>query len=52
MLTARTFHELAVQQNLRFGKRLGEEIYVASEASATPLENYAPQSNFSAPRRV
>jgi hypothetical protein len=33
----------------RFGKRLGREIYVASEASATPLQNYAPQSNFSAP---
>jgi hypothetical protein len=52
MLTARTFREPAAQQNLRFGKRLEEEIYVASEASATPLESYAPQSNFSAPRRV
>ena len=50
MLTARTFHEPAAQQNLRFGKRLGEEIYVASEASATPLCSYAPQSNFSALR--
>src|SRR6266702_1316161 len=37
------------QQNLRFGKPLEEEIYVASEASATPLRSYAPQSNFSAP---
>jgi hypothetical protein len=36
-------HEIA-----RFGKRLGDEIYVASEPSATPLQNYAPQSNFSA----
>jgi hypothetical protein len=34
------------QQNLRFGKPLEEEIYVASEASATPLRSYAPQSNF------
>jgi hypothetical protein len=25
---------------------------VASEASATPLRNYAPQSNFSASRRL
>jgi hypothetical protein len=25
-------------------KRLGGEIYVASEASATPLRSYAPQS--------
>jgi hypothetical protein len=33
----------------RLGKRLGREIYVASEPSATPLQNYAPQSNFSAP---
>src|SRR5216684_3017221 len=38
------------QQNLRFGKPLEEEIYVASEASATPLRSYAPQSNFSALR--
>src|SRR6266571_4632689 len=38
------------QQNLRFGKPLEEEIYVASEASATPLRSYAPQTNFSAPR--
>src|SRR6266699_2683985 len=37
------------QQNLRFGKPLEEEIYVASEASATPLRSYAPQTNFSAP---
>src|SRR6267154_868988 len=40
------------QQNLRFGKPLEEEIYVASEASATPLCSYAPQSNFSALRDV
>jgi len=40
------------QQNLRFGKPLDEEIYVASEASATPLCSYAPQSNFSALRGV
>ncbi len=33
-------------------KRLGREIYVASEASATPLESYAPQSNFSHMYRV
>jgi hypothetical protein len=46
MLTARTFHEPATQQNLRFGKRLDGEIYVASEPSATPLQSYAPQSNF------
>jgi hypothetical protein len=26
----------------RFGKRLGDEIYVASEASATPQQSYAP----------
>src|SRR5579863_10117187 len=31
------------QQNRRFGKRLRGEIYVASEASATSLRNYAPQ---------
>jgi hypothetical protein len=43
----RTFPKPAAQQNLRFGKRLGGEIYVASEASATPLQSYAPQSNFS-----
>src|SRR5882724_186006 len=42
----------AAQQNLRFGKPLDGEIYVASEASATPLRSYAPQSNVSAPRRV
>jgi transketolase len=40
------------QQNLRFGKPLEEEIYVASEASATPLCSYAPQSSFSAMRGV
>jgi hypothetical protein len=42
MLTARTFHEPAARQNPRFGKRLHREIYVASEASATPLASYAP----------
>jgi hypothetical protein len=26
----------------RFGKRLEDEIYVASEASATPQRSYAP----------
>jgi hypothetical protein len=34
--------EPAAQQNPRFGKRLGGEIYVASEASATPPQSYAP----------
>jgi hypothetical protein len=43
-----TFRKLAGQQNPRFGKRLGGEIYVASERSATLLQSYAPQSNFSA----
>src|SRR5260370_40360238 len=52
MLAARTFHEPAARQNSRFGKRLDREIYVASEASATALRSYAPQSNFSAPWRV
>jgi hypothetical protein len=47
MQTAQTLGEPAAQQNPRFGKRLGDEIYVASEASATPHRNYAPQSNFS-----
>jgi hypothetical protein len=43
MQSTRTFPEPAArQQNLRFGKRLGDEIYVASEASATPLASYAP----------
>jgi hypothetical protein len=32
----------AARQNRRFGKRLRGEIYVASEASATPVLNYAP----------
>jgi hypothetical protein len=53
MQSARTFREAAAErQNPRLGKRLGGEIYVASEASATPLQNYAPQSNFSALQRV
>jgi hypothetical protein len=54
MQSTRTFPEPAAQQkqNLRFGKRLGREIYVASEASATPLQSYAPQSNFSGLQRV
>src|ERR1700722_13694230 len=39
-------------RNSRLGKRLGGEIYVASEASATPLRNYALQSNFLASRCV
>jgi hypothetical protein len=32
----------AAQQNPQFGKRLDREIYVASEASATPPRSYAP----------
>src|SRR5665213_3332590 len=53
MQSARAFREVAAgQENERLGKRLEEEIYVASEASATPLRNYAPQSNFSASRCV
>ena len=36
-------------ENYRFGKRLEDEIYVASEASATPVASYAPLSNFSGP---
>jgi hypothetical protein len=32
----------AAQQNPQFGKRLDREIYVASEASATPQQSYAP----------
>jgi hypothetical protein len=32
------------KQKLRLGKPLAREIYVASEASATALESYAPQS--------
>jgi hypothetical protein len=50
MQCTRTFVAPPAEQEIsRFGKRLGHEIYVASEASATPLQNYAPQSNFSAP---
>jgi hypothetical protein len=53
MRTVRTSIEPAAYPgNSRLGKRLGAEIYVASEASATPLRNYAPQSNFSVSRRV
>ena len=52
MRAARTSRDVAARQILRFGKRLGREIYVASEASATPLASYAPQSNFSHPWRV
>jgi hypothetical protein len=33
----------AEPQKLRLGKPLGDEIYVASEPDATPLETYAPQ---------
>jgi hypothetical protein len=47
MQAVRTSRDTAARQNLRFGKRLGREIYVASEASATPLLSYAPLSNFS-----
>jgi hypothetical protein len=39
-------------KNYRFGKRLEDEIYVASKASATPVASYAPLSNFSDPSRV
>jgi hypothetical protein len=39
-------------ENYRFGKRLDAEIYVASEASATPVASYAPLSNFSGRSRV
>jgi hypothetical protein len=42
----------ADREYLVFGKRLEREIYVASEASATPPASYAPQSNFSACQRV
>jgi hypothetical protein len=43
MLIARTFREPgAERESAGAGKRLGEEIYVASEASATPLPSYAP----------
>jgi hypothetical protein len=48
----RTSPEPAAQQIPRFGKRLDGEIYVASEASATPVQSYAPQSNFSPLRCV
>jgi hypothetical protein len=48
MQAARTSPDAAARQNRRFGKRLGREIYVASEASATPLQSYALLSNFSA----
>jgi hypothetical protein len=42
----------AAQQNRRFGRRLGQEIYVASELSATPPLTYAPISNFSHRKHV
>jgi hypothetical protein len=46
MQQPQAFHEPAGRPRIcRFGKRLEDEIYVASEASATPLESYAPQSN-------
>jgi hypothetical protein len=38
----------AARQNPRFGKRLDGEIYVASEASATPPQSYAPLDRLSA----
>jgi hypothetical protein len=47
----RTFPEPTARK-LRFGKRLECEIYEASEASATPVASYAPQSNLSAQPRV
>lgn len=36
----------------RLNKRLEREVYVASEANATPLASYALLSNFSAALRV
>ena len=43
MLIARTFREPgAERESAGAGKRLACEIYVASEASATPLQSYAP----------
>jgi hypothetical protein len=42
----------AGQQNPRSGKRLGDEIYVASEPSATPLKSYAQLTGFSHRKRV
>jgi hypothetical protein len=49
MQPARTFRDAAAErENRRLGKRLRGEIYVASEASATSLQNYALLSNFSA----
>src|SRR3984885_4120043 len=39
-------------RNSRLGKRLGGEIYFPNGASATPLRNYALQSNFLASRCV
>jgi hypothetical protein len=46
MSTARTFNAAAAAIKARLGKPLAREIYVASEASATPLASYAPQSGF------
>jgi hypothetical protein len=49
MQSARASGDAAAERkNRRLGKRLGGEIYVASEASATPQQNYALLSNFSA----
>jgi hypothetical protein len=48
MQSARILCDAAAErENRRLGKRLGDEIYVASEASATPPQNYALLSNFS-----
>ncbi len=44
--------EAADPENYRFGKRLQDEIYVASKASATAVASYAPLSNFSGPSGV
>jgi hypothetical protein len=52
MMDSGTLRAPAAWQNRRFGKRLGDEIYVASEPSATPLRSYAPQSNFFPVTRV
>jgi hypothetical protein len=48
MRSTRIFRDAAAErENRRLGKRLRGEIYVASEPSATPQQNYAPLSNFS-----
>ncbi|OPH81659.1 hypothetical protein B2M20_15880 [Nitrobacter vulgaris] len=45
MFVLRAFGPTAGQTTkVRLGKPLGTEIYVADEANATPLQNYAPQN--------